>query len=98
AALHTLSLHDALPSSDMAVNELLERRLRSATPDYGWLSEESADDSDRLDRSRVWIVDPIDGTRSFLASRQDWCVSVALVEDQSRSEEHTSELQSRENL
>lgn len=69
--------------ADMAVNELLERRLRSATPDYGWLSEESADDSDRLDRSRVWIVDPIDGTRSFLASRQDWCVSVALVEDQS---------------
>jgi len=66
--------------ADMAVNELLERRLRSATPEYGWLSEESADDAARLGRPRVWIVDPIDGTRSYLGGRQDWCVSVALVE------------------
>lgn len=66
--------------ADMAVNELLERRLRSATPDYGWLSEESADDPARLGRHRVWIVDPIDGTRSYLGGRNDWCVSVALVE------------------
>ncbi|MGJ4930662.1 3'(2'),5'-bisphosphate nucleotidase CysQ [Bradyrhizobium sp. HKCCYLS2038] len=67
--------------ADMAVNDLLERRLRSATPDYGWLSEESADDAARLGRSRTWIVDPIDGTRSYLGGRHDWCVSVALVED-----------------
>ncbi len=66
--------------ADMAVNALLERRLRSATPDYGWLSEESADDRERLGRSRVWIVDPIDGTRSYLGGRNDWCVSVALIE------------------
>ncbi|MFC5321470.1 3'(2'),5'-bisphosphate nucleotidase CysQ [Bradyrhizobium oligotrophicum] len=66
--------------ADMAVNALLERRLRSATPAYGWLSEESVDDPARLDRSRVWIVDPIDGTRSYLGGRTDWCVSVALVE------------------
>lgn len=67
--------------ADMAVNALLERTLRSATPDYGWLSEESADDPARLARSRVWIVDPIDGTRSYLGGRDDWCVSVALVEN-----------------
>jgi myo-inositol-1(or 4)-monophosphatase len=66
--------------ADMAVNELLERKLRSATPGYGWLSEESADDAARLGRPRVWIVDPIDGTRSYLGGRNDWCVSVALVE------------------
>ncbi len=66
--------------ADIAVNELLEERLRSATPDYGWLSEESADDEDRLAKPRVWIVDPIDGTRGYLAGREDWCVSVALVE------------------
>ncbi|MGJ5178766.1 3'(2'),5'-bisphosphate nucleotidase CysQ [Bradyrhizobium oligotrophicum] len=66
--------------ADMAVDALLERRLRAATPDYGWLSEESADDPSRLARSRVWIVDPIDGTRSYLGGRNDWCVSVALVE------------------
>jgi myo-inositol-1(or 4)-monophosphatase len=67
--------------ADIAVNDLIETRLRRATPDYGWLSEESVDDEQRLDRQRVWIVDPIDGTRGYLAGREDWCVSVALVED-----------------
>jgi myo-inositol-1(or 4)-monophosphatase len=67
--------------ADIAVNDLIAGRLRSATPDYGWLSEESADDDVRLGRQRVWIVDPIDGTRGYLAGREDWCVSVALVED-----------------
>ncbi len=66
--------------ADIAVNELIAGRLRSATPDYGWLSEESADDDGRLGKRLVWIVDPIDGTRGYLAGRDDWCVSVALVE------------------
>jgi myo-inositol-1(or 4)-monophosphatase len=66
--------------ADIAVNDLIETRLRGATPGYGWLSEESADDEQRLDRQLVWIVDPIDGTRGYLAGREDWCVSVALVE------------------
>ena len=66
--------------ADIAVNDLLEGRLRAATPDYGWLSEESADDEARLGKPLVWIVDPIDGTRGYLAGREDWCVSVALVE------------------
>jgi myo-inositol-1(or 4)-monophosphatase len=65
--------------ADIAVNDLLESRLRSATPDYGWLSEESVDDDERLGKPLVWIVDPIDGTRAYLAGREDWCVSVALV-------------------
>jgi myo-inositol-1(or 4)-monophosphatase len=69
--------------ADIAVNELLEKHLRSATPDYGWLSEESVDDEQRLGKHLVWIVDPIDGTRGYLAGRADWCVSVALVEDAS---------------
>jgi myo-inositol-1(or 4)-monophosphatase len=66
--------------ADIAVNDLLETRLRSATPGYGWLSEESADDEERVGKRLVWIVDPIDGTRAYLAGREDWCVSVALVE------------------
>src|SRR5438309_3496035 len=69
--------------ADIAVNDLLESRLRSATPGYGWLSEESVDDEQRLGKHLVWIVDPIDGTRGYLAGRDDWCVSVALVEDAS---------------
>ena len=69
--------------ADIAVNDLIETRLRRATPDYGWLSEESVDDEQRLDKQLVWIVDPIDGTRGYLAGREDWCVSVALVENTS---------------
>jgi myo-inositol-1(or 4)-monophosphatase len=69
--------------ADIAVNDLIQMRLRSATPDYGWLSEESADDEARLGKHLVWIVDPIDGTRGYLAGREDWCVSVALVRDAS---------------
>jgi myo-inositol-1(or 4)-monophosphatase len=61
--------------ADIAVNDLIEKRLRSATPDYGWLSEESADDEARLGKHLVWIVDPIDGTRGYLAGREDWCDS-----------------------
>ena len=69
--------------ADIAVNDLIEERLRRATPDYGWQSEESAADESRLGKQLVWIVDPIDGTRGYLAGREDWCVSVALVEDTS---------------
>ncbi len=77
----TKGVSSPVSEADIAVNELIERRLRQAAPDYGWLSEESADDSARLDKQRVWIVDPIDGTRSYLAGRGDWCVSAALVEN-----------------
>lgn len=66
--------------ADIAANELIETRLRHATPDHGWLSEESVDDTARLGKRLTWIVDPIDGTRGYLAGRDDWCVSVALVD------------------
>ena len=66
--------------ADIRTNDLLESRLRSASPDYGWLSEESVDDDKRLGKRLTWIVDPIDGTRGYLAGREDWCVSVALVD------------------
>ena len=67
--------------ADIAVDSYLKRRLIEARPDYGWLSEETADDAVRRDRRRVWVVDPIDGTRDFLRGRSGWAVSVALVED-----------------
>jgi myo-inositol-1(or 4)-monophosphatase len=67
--------------ADIAVDELIRKRLQPATSDYGWLSEESADDETRLNKRRVWIVDPIDGTRAYLGGREDWSISVALVED-----------------
>ena len=67
--------------ADIAVDELIRQRLQSVTPDYGWLSEESADDRIRLTKQRVWIVDPIDGTRAYLGGREDWSISAALVEN-----------------
>ena len=67
--------------ADLAVDLFLTDQLRSARPDYGWLSEETADDRSRLDCKRVFIVDPIDGTRAFLAGGDEWTVSVAVVED-----------------
>jgi myo-inositol-1(or 4)-monophosphatase len=66
---------------DIAVDHLLKDRLTALAPEVGWLSEESADDPARLNASQVWIVDPIDGTRSYIAGRPDWTISVALVED-----------------
>lgn len=66
--------------ADLAVNEFLKARLAADAPEPGWLSEESADDPARLAAERVWIVDPIDGTRAYLAGLEDWTVSIALVE------------------
>lgn len=66
--------------ADIAVNDLILGRISTADPDSGLLSEESTDDAGRLARRRVWIIDPIDGTRAYLAGHEDWSVSVALVE------------------
>ncbi|MDX3899072.1 MAG: 3'(2'),5'-bisphosphate nucleotidase CysQ [Sphingobium sp.] len=67
--------------ADLEVNTLLRERLSAIDPDAGWLSEETADTVHRLDLRRVWVVDPIDGTRDYLRGRPGWAVSVALVED-----------------
>lgn len=66
---------------DLACDAYLRERLLAARPDYGWLSEETADNSDRLAKRRLWVVDPIDGTRDYVRGRTGWCVSVAVVED-----------------
>ena len=66
--------------ADIAVNEALETILRGARPEYGWLSEESEDDEARLDCERVFILDPIDGTRSFIEGTDTWAHSLAVTE------------------
>jgi myo-inositol-1(or 4)-monophosphatase len=65
---------------DLDVDQLLKQRLMEIDPEAGWLSEESVDDKTRLAAERVWVVDPIDGTRDYLRGRPGWAVSVALVE------------------
>ncbi len=66
---------------DLEVDQLLRRRLSAIDPAAGWLSEETVDDKARLDCRRVWVVDPIDGTRDYIRRRIGWCVSIALIED-----------------
>jgi myo-inositol-1(or 4)-monophosphatase len=67
--------------ADYAADRLLHEALLAARPDYGWLSEETADSAARLSARRTFVVDPIDGTRGFLEGRDVWCVSVAIVEN-----------------
>ena len=67
--------------ADLAVDAHLSGLLTSARPDYGWLSEETRDDHDRLHKARVFVIDPIDGTRSFIRGDRDWAHALAVVED-----------------
>jgi len=71
--------------ADMEVNSFLQQRLLAARPDYGWLSEENEDNDQRLARrlecQRVFVVDPIDGTRGFIDGQDQWCISVGIVEN-----------------
>lgn len=67
--------------ADYAVNDALSAHLRGARPGYGWLSEESTDDPARLDCSHVFILDPIDGTRAFIAGEDSFSHSLAVARD-----------------
>jgi myo-inositol-1(or 4)-monophosphatase len=71
--------HDPVTEADREVDAVLRAQL--LRDGEGWLSEESADDLSRLAKRRVWVVDPLDGTREFVAGIPEFCVSVALVED-----------------
>lgn len=66
--------------ADIVINEHLRRSLGEARPQYGWLSEETEDNAERLSRRRVWVVDPIDGTRAFLEGIPHFCHAISLVE------------------
>lgn len=70
---------DPVSNADLAVDAYLKEALLTARPDYGWLSEESGESENRLTAERVFVVDPIDGTRGFLMHRPEYTVSVALV-------------------
>ncbi len=67
--------------ADHEIDDFLRYEFSQHRPDYGWLSEETEDDTERLNRRRVAIVDPIDGTRGFINGSRQWCISAAIVED-----------------
>ena len=66
--------------ADLRINALIAETLRPARPSYGWLSEETPDDAARLARERIWVIDPIDGTRAISQHKDEWCVAAALIE------------------
>jgi myo-inositol-1(or 4)-monophosphatase len=68
-------------SGDLKVDALLRERLLGARPDYGWLSEETADSPERRSKRRIFVVDPIDGTVAYMKRTPWWCVPIAVVED-----------------
>jgi myo-inositol-1(or 4)-monophosphatase len=87
-ALHDFSARGAhwfkgpgqiVTAADLEIDRLLHEDLTGAFPDDGWLSEERADDRARLYRQRVWMVDPIDGTRAFANGLPEFAISVALL-------------------
>jgi len=82
-SVKTWSKEDASPVSDAdyLVDEFLHQNLLDARPNYGWLSEEAEDNPHRLGVKRVFIVDPIDGTRAFLRGEDCWTICISVVED-----------------
>lgn len=66
---------------DLAVNVRLRELLYGARPDYGWLSEESADEPERLTRQRVFVIDPIDGTLAFIKNKPEFTICAAVVDN-----------------
>ncbi len=80
--LKTWTKENASPVSeaDIVLDKFLNSALLTARPSYGWLSEETVDNPDRLGRARVFVVDPIDGTRGFIKGEDSWTVSLAVVE------------------
>jgi len=69
-----------LTRADLESNECIRGHIAKAFPDDGWLSEETADSSERLARRRVWVVDPLDGTKEFIQHIPEFCICIALVE------------------
>ena len=67
--------------ADIAADDILKKILTTEFPDYGWLSEETQDTPDRLSKKRVWVVDPIDGTKEFVKGIPNFVVSIGLVEN-----------------
>ncbi|MEN3399372.1 3'(2'),5'-bisphosphate nucleotidase CysQ [Brucella melitensis] len=67
--------------AELAVDRFLKETLLAARPDYGWISEETVDERAAAERSRAFVVDPIDGTRAYIGGQDQWCVSIAIIEN-----------------
>jgi myo-inositol-1(or 4)-monophosphatase len=79
--VHTKKDRSPVTTADLEVNRILHEMWRTQFPDDGWLSEESPDDHARLNKARVWVVDPIDGTKAYVNGQPEFCISVGLIEE-----------------
>jgi 3'(2'),5'-bisphosphate nucleotidase len=73
--------HNPVTTADNEADTYLKSTLMSARPQYGWLSEETVDSKNRLNKEKVWIVDPLDGTKEFIDKSEEFTINVALVKD-----------------
>lgn len=73
--------HNPVSEADLEANRVIESHLRAAFPEDGWLSEETRDSPERLTKHRVWIIDPLDGSREFLEHIPEFVVCIALAID-----------------
>ena len=78
--IHDKGYHNPVTTADNESDLYLKTILTESYPDYGWLSEETVDSKERLKKDRVWIVDPLDGTKEFIQGIPHFVVSIALVE------------------
>jgi myo-inositol-1(or 4)-monophosphatase len=78
--VHTKQDKSPVTTADLEVDRMLRDMQEAHFPEDGWLSEESADDPSRLGKGRVWIVDPIDGTKAYVNKVPEFCISIGLVE------------------
>jgi myo-inositol-1(or 4)-monophosphatase len=81
AQVRDKGVNNPLTKADLEADTLLNKMLLEARPDYGWLSEETTDNTKRLEKKRVWVVDPIDGTKEFIIGLPQFAVSIGLIED-----------------
>lgn len=75
------SLEQPVTQADLEANHIIREILTSSFPNYGWLSEEDMDNTDRLSQKTLWIVDPLDGTKDFIEKNPEFAVSIGLVTD-----------------
>ena len=75
------SYHNPVTTADKEADEIIKEILLQSNSDYGWLSEETVDSSERLTKKSVWVVDPLDGTKEFIEGVPNFVVSIALVKN-----------------
>ena len=75
------SYHNPVTTADKEADETIKKILMNNFPDYGWLSEETVDSSERLLKEKVWVVDPLDGTKEFIEGIPNFVVSIGLVKE-----------------